>query len=81
MWLTNTLPATLITCFYPGHWVAPANTAGSAEVKAQDEARIGGLFDSSMPNWRAAAGAGLPADVARKIAWNNGASLFGISAK
>ena len=45
MWLTNTLQATLITYFYPERLVAPGNSAGAAEVKAQAEARIGGLLD------------------------------------
>jgi glutathione S-transferase len=45
MWLTNTLQATLITYFYPERSVAPGNAAGAAEVKAQAEARIGGLLD------------------------------------
>jgi len=45
MWLTNTLQATLIIYFYPERSVFPGNTAGAAEVKAQAEARIGGLLD------------------------------------
>ncbi len=45
MWLTNTLQATLITYFYPERSVLPGNAAGAAEVKAQAEARIGGLLD------------------------------------
>jgi glutathione S-transferase len=45
MWLTNTLQATLITYFYPERLVLPGNAAGAAEVKAQAEARIGGLLD------------------------------------
>ncbi|WP_397408546.1 glutathione S-transferase family protein [Polaromonas sp.] len=45
MWLTNTLQATLITYFYPERSVAPGNTAGAAEVKAQAEAKVGGLLD------------------------------------
>lgn len=45
MWLTNTLQATLITCFYPERLVLPGNTAGAAEVKAQAEARIGAMLD------------------------------------
>lgn len=45
MWLTNTLQATLITYFYPERSVAPGNAAGALEVKAQAEARIGGLLD------------------------------------
>lgn len=45
MWLTNTLQATLITYFYPERSVAPGNVAGAAEVKAQAEAKIGGMLD------------------------------------
>ncbi|MES2687205.1 MAG: glutathione S-transferase family protein [Pseudomonadota bacterium] len=45
MWLTNTLQATLITYFYPERSVAPGNTAGAAEVKAQAELRIAGMLD------------------------------------
>ena len=45
MWLTNTLQATLITYFYPERSVAPGNAAGAAEVKAQAEAKVGGLLD------------------------------------
>ena len=45
MWLTNTLQASLITYFYPQRWVNEGNTDGTAQVKAQAEARIGGLLD------------------------------------
>jgi len=45
MWLTNTLQATLIVYFYPDRSVAPGNTAGAAEVKAQAELRIGSMLD------------------------------------
>lgn len=45
MWLTNTLQATLITYFYPERSVAPGNAAGAAEVKAQAEAKVGGLLE------------------------------------
>lgn len=45
MWLTNTLQTTLITYFYPERSVLPGNTAGAAEVKAQAEAKIGGLLN------------------------------------
>lgn len=45
MWLTNTLQATLIVYFYPERSVAPGNTAGAAEVKAQAELKIGGMLD------------------------------------
>lgn len=45
MWLTNTLQATLMVYFYPERSVAPGNAAGAAEVKAQAEAKVGGLLD------------------------------------
>lgn len=45
MWLTNTLQATLLACFYPERWVAEGNAAGAAEVKQRAEARIGALLD------------------------------------
>jgi glutathione S-transferase len=45
MWLTNTLQATLLTYFYPERSVAPGNSAGAAEVKAQAETRIAGMLD------------------------------------
>jgi glutathione S-transferase len=45
MWLTNTLQAALIVYFYPERMVAAGNTSGSAEVKAQAEAKIAGLLD------------------------------------
>ncbi len=45
MWLTNTLQTTLIVYFYPERMVAPGNASGTAEVKAQAEARIAGLLD------------------------------------
>jgi glutathione S-transferase len=45
VWLTNTLQATLLIYFYPERWVAEGNAAGSAEVKAQAQHRIGGLLD------------------------------------
>lgn len=45
MWLTNTLQATLITYFYSDRSVAPGNTAGAAEVKAQAELKIGAMLD------------------------------------
>jgi glutathione S-transferase len=44
-WLTNTLQATLMVYFYPERWVAPGNTAGALEVKAQAQARVGALLD------------------------------------
>ncbi|MFN3568783.1 MAG: glutathione S-transferase family protein [Polaromonas sp.] len=45
MWLTNTLQATLIVYFYPERSVAPGNSAGAAEVRAQAELRIAGMLD------------------------------------
>ncbi len=45
MWLTNTLQATLIVYFYPERVVAPGNSAGAAEVKAQAELRIAPMLD------------------------------------
>lgn len=44
VWLTNTLQATLMVYFYPERWVSAGNTGGAAEVKAQAEARVGGLL-------------------------------------
>jgi glutathione S-transferase len=45
MWLTNTLQPALIAYYYPERWVAEGNTAGTAEVKAAAEARIGTQLD------------------------------------
>jgi glutathione S-transferase len=45
MWLTNTLQATLIVYFYPDRSVAPGNSAGAAEVRAQAELKIAGMLD------------------------------------
>jgi glutathione S-transferase len=45
MWLTNTLQATLMVYFYPERWVSEGNAAVSAELKAQAEAKVGGLLD------------------------------------
>ena len=45
MWLTNTLQAALILYFYPERYVAPGNTSGALEVKAQAQARIGGYLE------------------------------------
>lgn len=45
VWLTNSLQASLITYFYPHRWVNEGNTDGTAQVKAQAEARIGGMLD------------------------------------
>ncbi|ANH69524.1 glutathione S-transferase family protein [Mitsuaria sp. 7] len=45
MWLTNTLQPTVIAYYYPDRFVAPGNTAGSAEVKAQAQVRAGAQLD------------------------------------
>jgi glutathione S-transferase len=45
MWLTNTLQATLLVFFYPERWVSAGNSEGAAQVKAQAQARVGGLLD------------------------------------
>lgn len=45
MWLTNTLQATMLAYFYPDRSVAPGNSAGAAEVKAQAEIKIGTMLD------------------------------------
>ena len=45
MWLTNTLQPTVITYYYPDRFVAPGNTAGSAEVKAQAQVRASAQLD------------------------------------
>ena len=44
MWLTNTLQATLMVYFYPERWVSEGNAAGAADLKAQAEAKVGGLL-------------------------------------
>nr|WP_297526354.1 glutathione S-transferase family protein [uncultured Roseateles sp.] len=45
MWLTNTLQPTVIAYYYPDRFVAPGNTAGSAEVKAQAQVRASAQLD------------------------------------
>ncbi len=45
MWLTNTLQATLIVYFYPERLVNAGNEAGTLQVKAQAELKIGVLLD------------------------------------
>lgn len=45
MWLTNTLQPTVIAYYYPDRFVAPGNTAGSAEVKAQAQVRAAAQLD------------------------------------
>ncbi|HEY1090981.1 MAG TPA: glutathione S-transferase family protein [Burkholderiaceae bacterium] len=45
IWLTNTLQPLLIAYYYPERWVFEGNAEGTAQVKAQAEARIGPLLD------------------------------------
>lgn len=45
VWLSSTVQAMAPHYFYSDRMVAPGNTAGAAEVKAQSEARISGLMD------------------------------------
>ncbi|OWQ86293.1 glutathione S-transferase [Roseateles aquatilis] len=45
MWLTNTLQPTIISYYYPDRFVAPGNTAGSAEVKQQAQVRASAQLD------------------------------------
>ena len=45
VWSTNTLQATLLVYFYPERWVKEGNAEGAAEVKAQAQAKIGGMLD------------------------------------
>jgi glutathione S-transferase len=45
MWLTNTLQAALIIYFYGERWLDDGNTAGTAELKAQAQQKIGGMLD------------------------------------
>jgi glutathione S-transferase len=45
MWLTNTLQPTIISYYYPDRFVAPGNTAGSAEVKQQAQVRAAAQLD------------------------------------
>lgn len=45
VWSTNTLQATLLVYFYPERWVEEGNAEGAAEVKAQAQAKIGGMLD------------------------------------
>jgi glutathione S-transferase len=44
-WLTNTLQAAIIIYYYPERWMKEGNAAGAAELKAQAEAKIGGMLD------------------------------------
>lgn len=45
VWLSSTLQPSLISYFYPERYVAPGNTTGALEVKAQAQARIGGYLE------------------------------------
>lgn len=45
IWLTNTLQATLIACFYPERWVADGNAEGVAQVKTRAAERVGALLE------------------------------------
>ncbi|MBP8182786.1 MAG: glutathione S-transferase C-terminal domain-containing protein, partial [Rhodoferax sp.] len=42
---TNTLQSTLIAYFYPERWVDAGNADGAAQVRAQAQAKVGGLLD------------------------------------
>jgi glutathione S-transferase len=44
-WLATTLQPTLGVYFYPERWVASGNAALAAEVKAQAQAKAGGMLD------------------------------------
>lgn len=45
MWLTNTLQAALMTCFYPERWVNEGNAAGAAELRTHAQERVGVLLN------------------------------------
>jgi len=45
IWLTNTLQAMLIHCFYPERLVDDGNAEGAAQVRAHAEAKIGTMLD------------------------------------
>lgn len=45
VWLSNSVQAMMRHYFYSERMVAPGNTAGAAEVKAQAEALLGAMFD------------------------------------
>ncbi len=45
MWLTNTLQAALIIYFYGERWLDHGNTAGTTELKAHAQKKIGGMLD------------------------------------
>jgi glutathione S-transferase len=45
VWLSATVQAMMPHYFYADRMVAPGNTAGTAEVKAQAEAKIGAMMD------------------------------------
>jgi glutathione S-transferase len=44
-WLSSTVQAMMPHYFYNDRMVAPGNTTGAAEVKAQAEAKLGTMFD------------------------------------
>ena len=45
IWLTNTLQAMLIHCFYPERLVDDGNAEGAAQVRTHAEAKIGTMLD------------------------------------
>lgn len=45
VWLSSSLQAMMPHYFYSDRMVAPGNAAGAAEVRAQAEAKIGGMID------------------------------------
>jgi glutathione S-transferase len=45
IWLSSTVQATMPHYFYSDRMVAPGNAAGTAEVKAQAEAKLAAMFD------------------------------------
>jgi glutathione S-transferase len=45
VWMTNTLQARLLHYFYPERLVAPGNSPGAAEVRAQAQTDIGRMLD------------------------------------
>lgn len=45
MWLTNTLQSALIIYFYGERWMNEGNAAGTAELKANAQKKIGAMLD------------------------------------
>lgn len=45
MWLTNTLQSALIIYFYGERWMNDGNAAGTAELKANAQKKIGAMLD------------------------------------